>query len=251
MRLQSTNRSNFITSSVPVSANTDHDVQFDFGSGGMQLYLDGTLVGSNDFTGGIAGNDEPIVLGALQRRSGNAVANRVEDHLSGTVSNFTIGDGTANDTGRPDYLGGFGDSDNQIVTRSTFDLPIGTSRAVINFDFLEIDTWNNESLLIEINGIVHALGTFHWRDDEGSQAYVLAPGIFVEKAAAEDVSGLGGSSGSNFTNDNRHNFTITIENPSSNLTIGFGSTLSAPANNESWGVDNFMIRAIGDELTLG
>ena len=250
VRLQSTNQSHVITSSVPVTAGTDHDVRFDFGSGGMELYLDGNLVGSNNYTGGITGNDEPIVLGALQIRSGNAEADRLEDHLSGTISNFTIGDGTGNETGRLDYLGGFGDSEDQIVTRQTFDLPVGTSRAEINFDFLEIDTWNNESLLLEINGDVFALGTFHWQDDEASQAYYLAPGIFVQKTAAEDVSGLGGSAGSDFNNDNRHNFTITIENPSRNLTIGFGSDLSAPANNESWGIDNFKLRAIGDELIL-
>jgi hypothetical protein len=251
VRLQSKSNSHFITGSVPVSANTDHDVQLDFGTGGMQLYLDGVLVGSNSYSGGLAGNDEPIVLGALQWVSGNGVADKLRDHLNGIISDFTIGDGTGNTTGRTEYLGGFGDSDNQIVTRNEFNLPTGTSRAVINFDFLEIDTWNNESLLIEINGRTYEAGRFHWNSDEGSQAYYLDEGIFIEKQLAEDVSGLGGSSRADFRNDNRHRFTITIENPpASKLMIGFGSNLSAPASNESWGIDNFMLRAIGDELIL-
>ena len=255
VRLQSTNQSFTITSSVQVSRHTDYEVQLDFGAGGMNLYLDGNLVGTNSYTGGITGNSEPIVLGASQWRSDDGVANIVEDFFNGTLSNFALEDSSGNDVSNfagsgLDYLGGFGDTDDDIVARKTFDLPVDTTRAQIEFDFLEIDSWDNEQFLIEINGQVYDLGRYRWQNDEDAETYFLAPNIFVEKSAAVDISGFGTSGSSSRHNDNLHHFRITIENPTESLTIGFGSTLNSDSSNESWGVDNLTVRALGDELTL-
>jgi hypothetical protein len=60
-----------------VSADEWHHVAFTFGSGGMQLYLDGALVGTNPYTGGLGdnsgpgpGNFEDIRLGAYNQDTG-------------------------------------------------------------------------------------------------------------------------------------------------------------------------------------
>ncbi|MBW1686543.1 MAG: LamG domain-containing protein, partial [Deltaproteobacteria bacterium] len=60
-----------------VSADEWHQVVFTFGSGGMQLYLDGELVGTNGYTGGLGdnsgpgpGNFEDIRLGAYNQDTG-------------------------------------------------------------------------------------------------------------------------------------------------------------------------------------
>jgi hypothetical protein len=60
-----------------VSADEWHQVVFTFGSGGMQLYLDGALVGTNAYTGGLGdnsgpgpGNFEDIRLGAYNQDTG-------------------------------------------------------------------------------------------------------------------------------------------------------------------------------------
>ena len=46
-----------------VKANTWYQLTFTFGSGGMKLYVDGVLVGSNAYTGGLLANSAPIVIG--------------------------------------------------------------------------------------------------------------------------------------------------------------------------------------------
>ncbi|MGE3160640.1 MAG: Ig-like domain-containing protein, partial [Burkholderiales bacterium] len=46
-----------------VKSNTWYQLTFTFGAGGMKLYVDGTLVGSNGYAGGLAGNREAIVIG--------------------------------------------------------------------------------------------------------------------------------------------------------------------------------------------
>ncbi|HEX7096146.1 MAG TPA: Ig-like domain-containing protein, partial [Acidimicrobiales bacterium] len=47
----------------PVKSNTWYQLTFTFGSGGMKLYLDGALIGSNAYTGGLVANRAPIVIG--------------------------------------------------------------------------------------------------------------------------------------------------------------------------------------------
>ena len=46
-----------------VKSNTWYQLSFTFGSGGMKLYVDGVLVGSNAYTGGLLANRAPIVIG--------------------------------------------------------------------------------------------------------------------------------------------------------------------------------------------
>jgi hypothetical protein len=46
-----------------IRANTWYQLTFAFGGEGMKLYVNGVLVGANAYTGGLAGNREPIVIG--------------------------------------------------------------------------------------------------------------------------------------------------------------------------------------------
>ncbi len=65
VRHQDTGNSYGITSSVSATVNTWHHVVYTWGGSGMRLYLNNVLVASNTgFTGGISGNQEPIILGA-------------------------------------------------------------------------------------------------------------------------------------------------------------------------------------------
>ena len=47
----------------PVKSNTWYQLTFTFGGGGMKLYLNGALIGSNAYTGGLLANRAPIVIG--------------------------------------------------------------------------------------------------------------------------------------------------------------------------------------------
>ena len=63
VRLQSTTDSHYVVSPV-MPTQTWHHVVFSFGSEGMKLYLNGDLVDSNAYTGGLLGNLNPMVFGA-------------------------------------------------------------------------------------------------------------------------------------------------------------------------------------------
>jgi hypothetical protein len=63
VRLQSEGKSYYICTDRLVHKGTWYHLAFSFGPEGMKLYLDGELVGVNAYTGGLAGNREPIVIG--------------------------------------------------------------------------------------------------------------------------------------------------------------------------------------------
>ena len=71
VRLQSTGQSHTIRTGQLVQADTWYHLAFTFGADGMQLYLNGALVGTNGFTGGLAGNREAIVIGASNHTNRN------------------------------------------------------------------------------------------------------------------------------------------------------------------------------------
>ncbi|WP_210178256.1 LamG-like jellyroll fold domain-containing protein [Methylosinus sp. R-45379] len=52
-----------IRSSTTVAAGAWRNLAFTFGAGGMKLYLDGALVGSNAYAGGLTTNESAIVIG--------------------------------------------------------------------------------------------------------------------------------------------------------------------------------------------
>jgi hypothetical protein len=56
-------RGGTIQATQAISANTWYHVAFTFGANGMALYLNGVLVGTSAFKGGLAMNIDPIVLG--------------------------------------------------------------------------------------------------------------------------------------------------------------------------------------------
>jgi Ca2+-binding RTX toxin-like protein len=63
VRLQSTDESHYIRTGHLISSGKWYHLAFTFGAGGMKLYLDGELVGEDSFSGGLTGNQEPIVMG--------------------------------------------------------------------------------------------------------------------------------------------------------------------------------------------
>jgi Ca2+-binding RTX toxin-like protein len=63
VKLENSTRDYTIVASNVVSSGQWHQMTFTFGPAGMKLYIDGALVGSNAYTGGLAGNTQPIVIG--------------------------------------------------------------------------------------------------------------------------------------------------------------------------------------------
>ncbi|MGZ2257083.1 LamG-like jellyroll fold domain-containing protein [Roseobacter sp. A03A-229] len=94
LRIQSETDSYFIdTASGLVSPGSWAHAAVTFGPDGLELYLDGTLVGTNSYTGGISGNMEPWTLGASQWKSGDAVADNLQQYFEGAIDEFAIFEG--------------------------------------------------------------------------------------------------------------------------------------------------------------
>ena len=90
VRLQSVTETYEVRIADAVTLGKAHHVALTFGTGGMQVYLDGVLVGSNNYAGGLAGNAEPIVIGANQWGSGDGVADQLQDPFEGNVSKVSL-----------------------------------------------------------------------------------------------------------------------------------------------------------------
>lgn len=87
------------TTSYQISTDADSfqlnewvHLAFTFGGDGMKLYLDGELVGDNDYTGGLAGNLEPIALGANAGWSGDGTVDPLYGACSGLLDEFSVFD---------------------------------------------------------------------------------------------------------------------------------------------------------------
>ncbi len=90
-RLQSKDGS-YALASVPgsVVANAETHVALTFGEGGFKLYLDGQLADENSFNGGLADNQEPIVLGGRAIYSNDLSADVVTDFFKGSISDMLV-----------------------------------------------------------------------------------------------------------------------------------------------------------------
>ncbi|TDJ38602.1 MAG: DUF4347 domain-containing protein, partial [Gammaproteobacteria bacterium] len=96
VRLQDTATSYNVESTTALTANEWHHVVFTFGSGGMQLYVDGQLVDTDAYTGGLGtssggtGNIEPIVIGASSQTSVSGTANPTNLHFDGRIDEVAM-----------------------------------------------------------------------------------------------------------------------------------------------------------------
>ncbi len=99
VRMQSTKVSEYINSPAgSVTAGAWHYLALTWGPTGMKLYLDGELVGRDNYAGGLGrssggrGNFEPITLGASQRGSGDQVADNMKDFFAGSIKDVAFHD---------------------------------------------------------------------------------------------------------------------------------------------------------------
>jgi len=96
-RLQSRNANHYVSSNK-ISLNTWYTVTFTFGGDGMKLYMDGELVDTNAYAGGLgatcggSGNTEPIAMVANTWQSGNGTVHSLRDQFSGVMDDVALFD---------------------------------------------------------------------------------------------------------------------------------------------------------------
>ncbi|MCG8507958.1 MAG: DUF4114 domain-containing protein, partial [Rhodospirillales bacterium] len=91
VRLQSSDESHWVQGG-DLSDNTWHQATVTWGPEGLQLYVDGQLVDSDDYTGGLAGNQNPWAIGANAWGSGDNNLNGLSDWFDGQIDDFAIYD---------------------------------------------------------------------------------------------------------------------------------------------------------------
>jgi len=90
-RLQS-DIASYVLSGPTYGLNTWHHVVFTWGAEGIHLFFDGVLVDSHAYTGGLAGNFEPLVFGAAQTRSADLSSAVLTGFFSGLLDEVMLFD---------------------------------------------------------------------------------------------------------------------------------------------------------------
>jgi len=154
-----------------------------------------------------------------------------EDSDTNGWSNATVTDGGSIAS---QFLGQFGRGES---TSKTYDFGVDNAgkQVEINFDFLEIDTWDNEQFLVFINGSeVSSAQHRHNRSEANSSSIGQIEGTLA-----------------NLDSKTEYSFKAMLDSQGK-FTLGFGSTLNQAITDESFGIDNISISTsgispIGDE----
>jgi hypothetical protein len=173
-------------------------------------------------------------------------------HIVVAAENFDVGAyGWSNlqrghDQGYHDgaFLGRFGKDDD---VEKTFELPAGLESLRVEFDFLEFDSWDNENFKVWIDDVTEVnLGSFKGSGrgdarDDGSRTSSDDSNIKWSFTSGPVVQYGGGGWG-----DQKHFVTIDIpaaELNGDSVKIKFDADTSSGIHDESYGIDNFRMKA--------
>ena len=99
VRLQSEDASHELRSTRgSVQAGEETHAAVSFGADGLKLYLDGELAASDDYRGGLQGNEEPLVVGARAWQSGDRTADNLDAFFQGTIGPIEVYGSSLDDT---------------------------------------------------------------------------------------------------------------------------------------------------------
>lgn len=165
-RHQSTSASYYAESSGGVvSENTWHHIVYTFGSKGMEIYLDTKAIASQSYTGGLNGNDEPIIVGSGAWRTGNQESDPADlyDHFIGKIDDVRL------------YLGQL----EQTEIDDLFDVTDDACSACPNVDVLE-SHWPLDVCSLSGNSdeIIDVINGYHGASVDG--VTVLEEGKFCQ-----------------------------------------------------------------------
>ena len=193
-----------------------------------------------------------------------AVGVETDDFESGTTD-WVNGKVKQNDGRLGTYLGPYTNKDFDAGTFpfKTFAVTPGSDFVTIEFDFLEIDSWDgqshNDSLTIEINGFEVVLAYYNWKVDEKTFSGE-ANGIAWKSVAQGPPEKLGGTEK---WVDQIHHITLDIPEAAfirtNNIDLLLKIRVNSDVGDESGGFDNFSVTSFncnsggvnGDPLIMG
>ncbi|MCK5642134.1 MAG: LamG domain-containing protein [Gammaproteobacteria bacterium] len=94
VRIQDTASSYTLTSSSGLfqSSGEWHNIAATFSSNGLKLYVDGDLKAQDPYSGGLAGNFEPLAIGASTTTSGDLIITPLGEYFNGAIDEIIIYD---------------------------------------------------------------------------------------------------------------------------------------------------------------
>ncbi|HBJ34448.1 MAG TPA: hypothetical protein DDZ51_06725, partial [Planctomycetaceae bacterium] len=173
--------------------------------------------------------------------SGTIYAEDFEDGASGWSSNAVTngGESMTNFLGRFNEIAG-NDRGGQSVYK-VFDAPPGVTEVQVQFDFLEIDSWDGEQFRVFANNqLISAQSFTHHFSRITDWVNPNQDSVKEHSVALDDGTKNQGFSG---WSDQRHRYTLTVPVENGQFKLGFGSTLDQGPGDESWGIDNLKITA--------
>lgn len=142
-----------------------------------------------------------------------------------------------------------GSGGTQAITRD-FQIDPGAGAATFSFDVLALDSLDNESGIIFIDGReVGRVTSTHGRTTFTPGAG-LPIGTTIEAQIIDNDTDLGGISNNAGWRDSRTKVTVSVaknaEKPVDKITFGFGSNANQGVDDESFAIDNFKATGLKD-----
>jgi Flp pilus assembly pilin Flp len=151
--------------------------------------------------------------------------------LNGVVSNDAFGA----------VLGPYGGTGGAETVQSTFNIPEGTEVATFTFDMLAIDSWDNEELIVFVDGEPAASLSFQHSIDGVTGQWVSDNPNYTFQVTGTGPREHGGYDAG--WTDQVASVQLEIANPGDTVTLGFGSTLNQEIGDESFAIDNVTLSA--------
>ncbi len=166
------------------------------------------------------------------------------DYFEGMAIPVLEGAENSTDDSVPELSKFLGRLERHKVISKTFDVPGDLETVQIEFDFYEIDSWDNEYFTVYINNEEVSSEPFHQNNSEEN---------YANSIVLSDPENLGFSS----YKDQKHRYSFEAPVVNGQVTLGFSAALSSSTSDESWGIDNVKISAgeasnwLIDENTVG
>ncbi|MBO6948692.1 MAG: DUF4114 domain-containing protein [Rhodospirillales bacterium] len=184
VRMQSTN-SSYMVQGGNVNSGAWHQMAFSYGPDGMRLYLDGELVDSDSFTGGMTGNQEPLIFGANQWSSGDEVANNLQDFFTGEMDKIAVYDRALT----PTEIANMHDEGVSQLTSDSGDTLVYD----LDIEGSLVDVDGSETLSFQVRGLPDGV-TLSAGQNDGNGTWTLGAGdldgltMTVEPSVSEDFA---------------------------------------------------------------
>ena len=92
VRIQDSTTSKTLTVADAIDAGAWHHVAVSFGADGLSVHLNGEVVATDSFTGGIDGNNNPWVIGAMNWQTSEGANDNLNNYFNGQIAEVAVFD---------------------------------------------------------------------------------------------------------------------------------------------------------------